>query len=261
MYDRAGYSRCPANLSVTRYERIGMNNNLIRFHSSDEPNIVFAFSEYEAKARRLEDQRRQRDRELATAVGIEVGLARVAARRKEQDNRIWDRGFMIGVFVTAFLIALVFHATEMAFGSTTRIGSGEASQRVTYKPHLVNLPPGYKVYLEICKREQPAKGSGWRSVAWKQTHNHSYPGGCGLTRQNYLDVKHPSWPDSAHLLSPRDQLWASFWLYWKYARIGQAMLGSYEAGQRYGSTVWDVHDQPGLNFHGFGVDGQTMANR
>ena len=75
MYDRAGYSHCPANLSVTRYERIGMNKNLIRFHSSDEPNIVFAFSEYEAKARRLEDERRQRDRELATAVGIEVGLA------------------------------------------------------------------------------------------------------------------------------------------------------------------------------------------
>jgi hypothetical protein len=74
-------------------------------------------------------------------------------------------------------------------------------------------------------------------------------------------VRHYSWPDSAHLLTPRDQLWASFWLYWKYARIGQAMLGSYESGQRYGSTVWDVHDQPGLNFYGFGVDGQTMTNR
>ena len=124
-----------------------------------------------------------------------------------------------------------------------------------------DLPPGWRTFLEICKREQPAKGWGWRAVAWKQTRNHSFPGGCGLTIANYLEVRHYSWPDSAHLLTPRDQLWASFWLYWKHARIGQHLLGSYHSGQRYGSTVWDVHDQPGLSFHGFDADGQTPANR
>jgi hypothetical protein len=56
-------------------------------------------------------------------------------------------------------------------------------------------------------------------------------------------------------LSPRDQLWASFWLFWKYARIGQEMRGSYEGGQRYGSTVWDVHTQ--MDFDGFHADGKT----
>jgi len=58
-------------------------------------------------------------------------------------------------------------------------------------------------------------------------------------------------------LSPRDQLWACFFLFWKHARIGQHLRGSYDAGQRYGSTVWDVHTQFG--FHGFADDGETRA--
>jgi hypothetical protein len=70
-------------------------------------------------------------------------------------------------------------------------------------------------------------------------------------------VKHPRWPDTANQISPRDQLWASFWLFWKYARIGQSLRGSYDGGQRYGSTVWDVHTQMG--FDGFRADGKTPA--
>jgi hypothetical protein len=78
-----------------------------------------------------------------------------------------------------------------------------------------------------------------------------------LTRDNFAEIRHHSWPATMNLLSPRDQLWACFWLYWKHARIGQDMLGSYEAGQRYGSTVWEVHTQFG--FWGFAADGETMA--
>ena len=76
-------------------------------------------------------------------------------------------------------------------------------------------------------------------------------------RDNFAEIRQPSWPATANLLSPRDQLWACFFLFWKHARIGQHMRGSYEAGQRYGSTVWDVHDQFG--FWGFAADGETKA--
>lgn len=122
------------------------------------------------------------------------------------------------------------------------------------------LPPAWRTWLEVCSREQPKPGvynpTKWSTPNW--THNGpgvDYPGGCGLTRQNFSDIRRADWPATMDQLSPRLQLWACHYLFWKYARIGQAMLGSYEAGQRYGSTVWEVHTQMG--WHGFKRDGKT----
>ena len=207
------------------------------------------------------ERRNARDRILAREVGIEIGRRREAVKHERRASKSFTRGLATGILLIIIIYLIGLAGADYASAKTIRIGSGDASQRITYKAAAKDLPPGWQTFLEICKREQPAKGWGWGAVAWKQTYNASYPGGCGLTIANYLEVRHYSWPDSAHLISPRDQLWASFWLYWKYARIGQHLLGSYQSGQRYGSTVWDVHDQPGLSFHGFGADGQTPANR
>ena len=207
------------------------------------------------------ERRNARDRILAREVGIEIGRRREAVKHERRASKSFTRGLATGILLIIIIYLIGLAGADYASAKTIRIGSGQSSQRVTYKAAAKDLPPGWQTFLEICKREQPAKGWGWGAVAWKQTHNSSFPGGCGLTIANYLEVRHYSWPDSAHLLSARDQLWASFWLYWKHARIGQAMLGSYQSGQRYGSTVWDVHDQPGLSFHGFAADGQTPANR
>jgi hypothetical protein len=207
------------------------------------------------------ERRNARDRILAREVGIEIGRRREAVKHERRASKSFTRGLATGILLIIIIYLIGLAGADYASAKTIRIGSGDASQRVTYKAAAKDLPPGWETFLEICKREQPAKGWGWGAVAWKQTYNSSYAGGCGLTTANYLEVRHYSWPDSAHMISPRDQLWASFWLYWKHARIGQAMLGSYQSGQRYGSTVWDVHDQPGLSFHGFGADGKTPATR
>jgi len=180
---------------------------------------------------------------------------------------------MVGLVVAAVVMLVTLYAAEKVKASPSvdiraksasadtikiRIGSGKASSWAVYRLGGKDLPPGWKAFLRICQLEQP--GDGWRGVWWTNREvNYSFPGGCGLRQGNYDEVKHPAWPDTADQISPRDQLWASFWLFWKYARIGQDMRGSYEGGQRYGSTVWDVHDQPGLMFDGFRADGRTPA--
>jgi hypothetical protein len=203
------------------------------------------------------ERRNARDRILAREVGIEIGRRREAVKHEKRAAKSFTRGLFAGIVLIIIIYLIGLAGADYANAKTIRIGSGDASQRVTYKPHKTDLPPGWRTFLEICKREQPAKGWGWAAVAWKQTHNHSFPGGCGLTRDNFAEIRHASWPATMNLLSPRDQLWASFWLYWKHARIGQEMLGSYDAGQRYGSTVWEVHTQFG--FWGFAADGETIA--
>lgn len=123
------------------------------------------------------------------------------------------------------------------------------------------LPPAWRTWLEVCAREQPKPGrfdvTKWSTPNW--THSGpgvTYPGGCGMTRDNYADIRLDSWPLTMDKASPVIQLWACHRLFWKHARIGQQLHGGdYAAGQRYGSTVWDVHHD--MNWHGFLRDGVT----
>ena len=230
------------------------------------------------RKQRERDQREARDRVLAREVGIEIGRRRERERQHREKDKAYGRGFFVGLIVATVCMFVGWYGAEKVEARSVqastiadisaksasadtikiRIGSGKASSWAVYRLGGKDLPPGWRTFLHICQLEQP--GDGWRGVWWTNLEvNHSFPGGCGLTRQNYLDVKHPRWPDTADQISPRDQLWASFWLFWKYARIGQEMRGSYDGGQRYGSTVWDVHDQPGLMFDGFRADGRTPA--
>jgi hypothetical protein len=221
------------------------------------------------RKQREREQREARDRVLAREVGIEIGRRREREKQHREREKAWGRGFMVGLIVAAVVMLVTLYAAEKVQASTIadisaksasadtikiRIGSGAASSWAVYRLGEKTLPPGWKTYLRICQLEQP--GDGWRGVWWTNREvNYSFPGGCGLTRQNYRDVKHPAWPETMDGLAPRDQLWAAAFLFWKYARIGQELRGSYEGGQRYGSTVWDVHTQMG--FDGFHADGKT----
>lgn len=236
------------------------------------------------RKRRERDMREARDRVLAREVGIEIGRRRERERHHHEKEKAWGRGFMIGIIVAVIFMFVGWYGAQKVEASTiadnprmsayvdnvdnlrnvgktgkvikTRIGSGAESSWAVYRIGQRTMPPGWRMFLRICQLEQP--GDGWRGVWWTNLEvNHSFPGGCGLTRTNFWEVKHPAWPDTADQLNPRDQLWASFWLFWKHARIGQEMRGSYESGQRYGSTVWDVRDQ--IPFSGFRADGKTPA--
>jgi hypothetical protein len=209
------------------------------------------------QARRDREEREKRDRILARELGIEIGRRRQLLETNHKAAREFTIGVFVGLALAIICVALSI-LTDKADARpkpiTTIIGTGAHKQRIVYELHRSDLPPAWRTWLEICKREQPAKGWGWAAVAWTNTTNSSYPGGCGLTRTNYDEIKHAAWPATMNLLTPRDQLWACFFLYWKYARIGEAMRG-YAGGQRYGATVWDVHSQFG--FHGFQEDGET----
>ena len=225
------------------------------------------------RKQREREQREARDRVLAREVGIEIGRRREREKQHREREKAWGRGFMVGLVVAAVVMLVTLYAAEKVKASPSvdiraksasadtikiRIGSGAASSWAVYRLGGKDFPPGWRTFLRICQLEQP--GDGWRGVWWTNREvNYSFPGGCGLTRQNYQDVKHPAWPETMDGLTPRDQLWAAAFLFWKYARIGQEMRGSYEGGQRYGSTVWDVHNQPGLMFDGFRADGRTPA--
>jgi hypothetical protein len=76
--------------------------------------------------------------------------------------------------------------------------------------------------------EQPKRGISWhdvktdkqriQSIAWKQTYNHSFPGGLGFTRQNWDDFKPPSAKRIALMSDATiaQQLWAAERL-WRWA--------------------------------------------
>lgn len=228
------------------------------------------------RKQREREQREARDRVLAREVGIEIGRRRERERQHREKDKAYGRGFFVGLIVATVCMFVGWYGAakvdaaerpavstyadiggKSAYGDTVkiRIGSGAASSWAVYRLGDRTMPPGWRTFLRICQLEQP--GDGWRGVWWTNTVNYSFLGGCGLTLDNFRDVRHPAWPQTMDKLSPRDQLWASFWLFWKYARIGQDMRGSYEGGQRYGSTVWDVHTQMG--FDGFRADGRTPA--
>lgn len=222
MHDRAGFSRAPANTTATRYERHQMTIRKTRTKPDPEPTLVFAFAEYSAQRRRLDDEQRRRDLDLATSVGIEVGTMREADRRKAREAKIWDRGFIVGVLVAVALILLGLYSASLAQGATRPAPSAVTSTAAQA------YPPHWRTWLRIGMCEQPKRGIGWhdvttdqqriRSIAWKQTYNYSFPGGLGFTRLNW-DTFKPRSARNTELMSDAtisQQLWAAERL-WRWA--------------------------------------------
>ena len=216
---------------------------------TEEHAIAFAFAEYSAHRLRIEGERRKRDRDLATSVGIEIGIQREAERRKARENRIWDRGFIVGVFVAMICILIGLYSASLAQGASRPAPSSHtATSAQAYPPH-------WRTWLRIGMCEQPKRGVSWidvktdkeriRSIAWHQTYNYSFPGGVGFTRLNWTDFR----PRSARhiaLMSQAtiaQQLWAAERL-WRWAERTYPGAGftAWDCSRVIGWTTSDPND-------------------
>ena len=248
MHLAGNYGRSPKNTTTTR-GRIYMTTRKTRTKQTEEIAIAFAFTEYDAHTRRVRDQRAKRDRELATSVGIEIGIQREADRRKAREARIWDRGFIVGVIVALACILIGLYSASLAQGA-----SRPAPHAAALTP-FAGYPPHFRTWLRIGMCEQPKRGISWhdvktdkdriRSIAWKQNYNHSFPGGLGFTRQNWTDFR----PHSARHIdlmsdaSVTQQLWAAERL-WRWAERTYPTNGhtAWECSYTIGWTTGDPAD-------------------
>jgi hypothetical protein len=212
-----------AKNNPTTTRRIVMTTRKTRTtKQNEEIGIAFAFAEYDAHKRRVRDQREKRDRDLATSVGIEIGIMRESDRRKARENKIWDRGFIVGVLVAVACILIGLYSASLAEGATRPAPTAiPATAAQSYPPH-------WRTWLRIGMCEQPKRGISWhdvktdkqriRSIAWGQNYNYSFPGGLGFTRQNWDDFKPPSAKRIALMSDATiaQQLWAAERL-WRWA--------------------------------------------
>ena len=216
---------------------------------TEEIAIAFAFTEYDAHKRRIENDRRKRDIDLATSVGIEVGTQREADRRKAREAKIWDRGFIVGVLVAVALILLGLYSASLAQGASRPAPSSHTSTSAQA------YPPHWRTWLRIGMCEQPKRGISWhdvktdkdriRSIAWHQTYNSSFPGGLGFTRQNWIDFR-PRSARNIELMSSASiaqQLWAAERL-WRWAERTYPTNGhtAWECSFTIGWTTGDPAD-------------------
>jgi hypothetical protein len=236
---RVGLYGSSAKNNPTTTERIVMTTRKTRTtKQNEEISIAFAFAEYDAHKRRVRDQREKRDRELATSVGIEIGTLREADRCKARENKIWDRGFIVGVLVAVACILIGLYSASLAEGATRPAPRAE--------DHAAKvLPPHWRQWLDTCHAEQPRPGTyagrgSFKNIWWHQTTNYTYKGGCGFTQENWDAHKRKGQPRYMSDASPLEQLWACERIYQHYAKIG---------GAAYGASVWDANDT--IGFYGF----------
>ncbi len=236
----AGHYGSSAKNTTTTHGRIIMTTRKttkstpVAVSPTEEHAIAFAFAEYSAHRLRIEGERRKRDRELATSVGIEIGIQCEADRRKAREARIWDRGFIVGVIVALACILVGLYSASLA--------QGASRPAPRYALRAVEVyPPHWRTWLRIGMCEQPKRGISWhdvktdkqriRSIAWHQTYNSSFPGGEGFTKLNWINFR----PYSARYIdlmsnaSIAQQLWGAERL-WRWAE------GTYPGA---GFTAWD----------------------
>ena len=242
------YGSSAKNTTTTR-GRIYMTTRKTTKSTPEDIAIAFAFTEYSAHRQRIEGDRRKRDRELATSVGIEIGIQREADRRKAREARIWDRGFIVGVIVALACILIGLYSASMAQGA-----SRPAPHAASSSP-FAGYPPHFRTWLRIGMCEQPKRGISWhdvktdkqrlRSIAWKQNYNHSFPGGLGLTLANWDTFKPPSAKRIALMsdASIAQQLWAAERL-WRWAERTYPTNGhtAWECSYTIGWTTGDPAD-------------------
>lgn len=130
-----------------------------------------------------------------------------------------------------------------AFGFAPSEHFGQADAR----PASDQLPPLWRQFVKTCRAEQPATlkgytGNRWMGVAWEQTTNYTYKGGCGFTQANWDAHKRPGQPKYMSDASPLEQLYAAYRIY----RFYLIQSGSH----RYAATVWDANRNI-LGWYGF----------
>ena len=190
------------------------------------------------------EQRDARDRQLAASVGIEIGRMREQKAAVQREHRASMRGFIIGVILASVIVATIFTGISQAKASSA------AGWPVAPRAASTQLPPGWRVFLSVCHQEQPRIGSErvsekknrgggwWHNIAWHQTYNHSFLGGCGFRNgENWDRFKRKGQPATMNLATPIEQLWACYRIYSYYARIG---------GPAYGASVWGASNEIGF---------------
>ena len=93
------------------------------------------------------ERRNARDRILAREVGIEIGRRREAVKYERRASKSFTRGLATGILLIIIIYLIGLAGADYANAKTIRIGSGDASQRVTYKAAAKDLPPGWKTFL------------------------------------------------------------------------------------------------------------------
>lgn len=189
------------------------------------------------------EQRDARDRQLAASVGIEIGRMREQKAAVQREHRASMRGFIIGVILATTIVATIFTGISQAKAS-------QAGWPVAPRAASTQLPPGWRAFLSVCHQEQPRIGSErvsdeknrgggwWHNIAWHQTYNHSFLGGCGFRNgENWDRFKRRGQPATMNLATPIEQLWACYRIYSYYARIG---------GPAYGASVWGASNEIGF---------------
>ena len=190
------------------------------------------------------EQRDARDRQLAASVGIEIGRLREQKAAVQREHRASMRGFIIGVILASVIVATIFTGISQAKASSA------AGWPVAPRAASTQLPPGWRAFLSVCHQEQPRIGSErvsekknrgggwWHNIAWHQTYNHSFLGGCGFRNgENWDRFKRRGQPATMNLATPIEQLWACYRIYSYYARIG---------GAAYGASVWGASNEIGF---------------
>lgn len=202
------------------------------------------------------EKRDARDRVLAREVGIEIGRRRESARAERRAARAWERGFIIGFLLAAFIVAAWFVGAERAYGNDAvgkRWQSSGASERYP-------LPKHWRVYVRIAQCEQPAIASRpavaarkyWKGVRWDHPgmgNGRGWPGGLGMLHVHWEQFKPRGAPRLQQHATPAQQLISADRAYRYFRRIYGAVGGT---------TFWVCSKQ--LGWRGI-VNGRPVWSR
>jgi len=144
-------------------------------------------------------------------------------RNQKHARQAWSRGFIIGLISGALIIAVFVVGQRDAYGAQRPAPAFRIPESGTLK-----MPPHYRTWLRVGVCEQPKRGTDlaniktdadrFRSIAFRQNYNYSYPGGLGMTRLNWTTFRLPRDRDVPlmSMASPVSQLWAAERL-WRWA--------------------------------------------
>ena len=148
---------------------------------------------------------------------------------KERADRMFGRGFALGVIVTCVIVAAFIYGQREAYGATRPAPAARAMSHIVAGVDTAKLPPTWRTLLRIGMCEQPKPGISWhdvdtdaerfRAINWKHDGpGVTFPGGLGLTTLNWTTFRPRSARNIARMsqASISQQLWAGHRL-WAWA--------------------------------------------
>ena len=214
---------------------------------STNPNVPTSL-----EVKREERERRDaRDRVLAREVGIEIGKRRAELRHERQKQRVFWRGFILGVVFTIILLVLFWYPARDIQASTIMAPKNQQTLGAKHEPRM----PARSVIEAIVKVgqcEQPApRGAGyWRDIRWDAYPGKTWPGGLGIMQIHHDQFRPKGTPADPTKATPAQQIRVAWRAYKHYRRI-------YGIGG--GATFWVCSAKVG--FGGVLMDNKTVVWR